>query len=261
MPEVSTKNFSPPDGIWTRATLPRPFLDNPWRDDKAEAAAAFWDWHVGLSIVASNRDALRAQALEYGAEYGIDEAEVLMQVSAADRMAEGLRLQDADDFNEFVRQWTGAHTRLLAGLAGVGGYSWQQPMLDALSRAFFLTGALMALPDDLERDVVVFPLAELEKAGVTVAELKAGDVTPAVKRLLWRMTVWARDNFANSVRLVDEGSRREAAAFRNWWFAGAEMLNVIERNNFDVWQRPPELSMYRRLLVRFQARFGNFTFK
>ena len=261
MPEVFTKNYAPPDRTWTRATLPRPFLDSPWRDDKAEAAAAFWDWHAGLSLRATNRDSLRTHALEHASRYAIDEAEVLMQASAADRMAEGLRLQDADDFNAFVRQWTGAHTRLLAALAGVGGYSWQQPMLDALSRAYFLTGALMALPDDLERDIVAFPLTELEKAGVTVAGLKTGDVTPAVKRLLWRMTVWARDNFANSVRLVDEGSRREAAAFRNWWFAGAEMLNVIERNDFDVGRTPPELSMYRRLLVRFQARFGNFTFK
>src|SRR5690625_4619432 len=134
-------------------------------------------------------------------------------------------------------------------------------MLDALSRAYLHTGALMALAADLERDIVAFPLTELEKAGVTVAGLKTGDVTPAVKRLRCRMTVWARDNFANSVRLVDVGAGRAAAAFRNWWVAVGEMLNVIERNDFDVGRTPPELSMYRRLLVRFQARFGNFTFK
>src|SRR5690625_2928065 len=191
MPEVSTKNYAPPDRTWTRATLPRPFLDSPWRDDKAEAAAAFWDWHVGLSLRATNRDSLRTHALEHASRYAIDEAEVLMQASAADRMAQGLRLQDADDFNACVRQWTGAHRPSLAGVAGVGGSCGQLPMLAALSRASCLARALMALPADLGRDIVAFPLTELEKPRVTVAGLKAGVVPPAVKRLLWRMTVWA----------------------------------------------------------------------
>ena len=262
MEEVSIKTKAPPpEGTWTRASLPRPFSEDPWRQEKAEAAAAFWDWHVRLGAGEDDLDEVRDRALKYCAVFELDEQDVLMQIPASERLAGGLRLQDTDEFNEFVHQWTGAHTRLLCGLAGIGGYSWHQSMIDALAGAFFLTGALMSLPDDLERDVVAFPLSELEKSRVTVEELKAGEVTDAVRRLLWRMTVRARDNYANAVNLVDEGSRREAASFRTWWFSGAEMLNVIEKNGFDVWGKPPHLGRYRRLLVRFQARFGNFTFK
>lgn len=246
---------------WSRARLPRPFADDPWKDERAESANVLWDWHQGLLPELAGLDARRRAALEVCSRYELDPDDVGLQEEAAERMRDGLRLPDAEALNALVHGWTAAHGRLLAGLAGLGKYSWQQTYIFMMSRGFTLSAALMVLPEDLAEDRILFPLSDLEQAGLTPEELKNDGPTRAAKKVIWKEVVRARDSFAQAQQLVDDLDRRQAASFRRWWFAGLEILHIIESNDYDVWNRPPRLTRYRRLHTRFQARFGRTTFR
>lgn len=249
---------------WTRATLPRPFQNDPWQGEVREAAHVLWDWHQGVLTLlddSAGRDRLRSAAIDVCRAYSLDTAELDAQESAADELTRPLRFETVEELDAFLDRWTAAHGRLLAGLAGLGGYSWHHAHISVMSRGFAMTAALMVLPEDLAADRVFVPLTDLDRAGVSVEELREGRMTPDIRKVIWKQVVRARDSFAQSQQFVDDLTRRQAASFRRWWFAALEMLNVIEANQFDVFTQPPHLSRYRRWHARFQARFGRTTFR
>jgi phytoene/squalene synthetase len=282
----SANKVPPPDLHWTRESLPRPFEDAPRDVDARSLVSNAWEWHEALSALAGESiemrgisDSLRAGAIESEREdprinqdaqrayqrvtsaYPSLAEELINQADGAEMLSGCVRVNDASELDRLVRKWTGAHARVLGGIAGIGRYSWQERLLDEASRGFFLTAALMTLREDLIADRVLFPLSDAEAVSMNLDDLTSGRVTEPVRRFLWKQVVRARDSFAQSQRLVDDLERREAAAFRRWWFASLEILNRIEKNRFDVWQHPPRLSAYHRAHVRFQARFGRTTFR
>lgn len=268
-------------GPWTHASLPRPFTDAT-RDVEVEAAVnGAYDWHAYLrglrgdssAIADDARRILARQPVSVLNQAKVDAALVLVtdhdasvedvarQVEAAARFQSSVRLHDVVALEAFVDLWTGAHARVIGAIGGIGRYTWQQALISEISRGFFLTASLMTLPEDLEEGHVLFPLSDATAVGMEESELMPGNLTPGVRRFLWKQTVRARDSFAQSQRLIDDLDRRQAASFRRWWFAALEVLNQIERNKFDVWSHPPRLTPYRRAHVRFQARFGRTTFR
>lgn len=253
-----------PPQAWTRATLPRPFADDPWKDQELAAVTELWDWHQRLPDLIEDTvelERLRGSVLDVCRRYDLDSADVTSQEEVAREFAHPVRVESMEQLDDLVDRWTAAHGRLLAGLAGIGKYTWQQEHIFAMSRGFALTASLMVLPEDLADDRVLFPLADLDRGGVTVEELRRGRMTPSIKKLIWKEVVRARDSFAQARRAIDDLDRRQAAAFRRWWFAALEILNKIEANDFDVFTRPPRLSRYSILHARFQARFGRTTFR
>jgi phytoene synthase len=133
--------------------------------------------------------------------------------------------------------------------------------VDELASAFFWVGRLMTLKDDLARDWLFFPLSDLRLAEVSVEDLRSGEITEGVRRLLWKQTIRAKDAFAQSEQLVIDLPRPYASAVKRWWIGGLEILNEIVRRDYDVWTEPVSLSTFYRLQVRLQARFGRTTFR
>ena len=82
-----------------------------------------------------------------------------------------------------------------------------------------------------------------------------------MRRLLWKQVVRARDAFAHGAPLANEISPRLARGLKRWWMGGLEVLNEIERRDYDLWTKPLELSMRHRAQVFFQARFGRTSFR
>jgi 15-cis-phytoene synthase len=270
-----------PEGAWTHHTLPRPFLDAAKDDGARDALNAAYDWHQCLRTVEMRPNVLEDEAsrLESGqstqklsadrveairplvSEYDADPADFAAQIRGAAALQEPLRFKDASELDAFVEQWTAAHARVMGAVAGIGAYSWQRSLMFEISRGFFLTGALMTLKQDLEQGHLLFPLSDAAIVGMNADDLFSGAATSGVRRFLWKQVVRARDSFAQSQRLIDDLDRRQAAAFRRWWFASLEVLNQIEKHDFDVWNHPPKLSLYHRAHVRFQARFSRTTFR
>jgi 15-cis-phytoene synthase len=268
-------------GPWTSETLPRPFLDAPREDASRSAIGRAYDWHQYLARLHADAAILRrdAERIERGAEplavdaalarsmldlvrdFNVDPVDIAAQILACAEMQHAVRFADAAALDEFVARWTAAHGRVIGAIGGLGRYTWQRELIGEAARGFFLTGHLMTLEEALERGHLYFPLSDAESVGLDVADVFSGRKTPGLRRFLWKQVVRARDSFAQSQRLVDDLDRRSAASFRRWWFAALEILNQIERNNFDIWAHPPRLSAYHRAHVRFQARFGRTTFR
>lgn len=268
-------------------SLPRPFYRDGWSRDRRPRAQALWDFHVALtdpyapaldgSDLSAYFEAERAKVLDRRtlkvvpeevakAAYQACEAERLpvellaAQVLASEVYAVPARFPDNLAIKTFVRDWAGSHARMLAHLAGASG-SWQLTFADELACGFFWVGRLMALKDDVARDRLFIPEADLDQHGVSVEQLRQGRVDENMKRLLWKQTIRAKNAFAQAEPLAKELSRRQASAMKRWWLGGLEVLNEIRRREFDLWSEPISLSLRSRVQVRFQARFGRTTFR
>ena len=267
------------------STIPtRPFYERPWQGPDRAAAQAFWAWHLGLwelagsglpegevlrSAAAAVREGLapkllaptvEAAALEQARTRGLPLAALADQVEALEDLRPPVRFVDAEAWGGFVDRWAGAHAVLLAGLAGVTA-QYQQRYLKELARAFFLTGRLLELPADLAADQLFVPLRDLEQYGVDLATLKAGALNEGGRRLLWKQVVRARDAFSHGLPLVQEVGRRPRRALKQWYAGGLEVLAQIERQDFDVWTHPVQLSRRQQAQVQLLAFFGKGTFK
>jgi len=267
--------------------LPQPFNTAVWPKALRPAAQALWDWHEHLAhrearaFEAADRHAFldaECAQVEEGAElrvvpapvaeaayavcrtHSLPTALLAEQVRAAVSLSAPLRFESYAELQGFVQQWAGSHARLLARLAGYTG-GWQVRYVDVLARAFFLTGRLVYLPDDLARDHLFIPLDELRQAEVTVEQLRAGTVDEALRRLLWKQAVRIRDAFAQGQNLGNDMPRGHARVFKRWWLGGLEVVNQIERRGYDVWSQPLTLSPVHRFRVRMQALVGKTSFR
>ena len=118
-----------------------------------------------------------------------------------------------------------------------------------LGFAFQLTNFLRDVAEDLQRGRVYLPLADLDRFGVTVADLAAGEATPAVRGLLAFEVARARAHYraaAPGIALLAPASRpcvRAAASL----YGG--ILDEIERAGYRVLDRRVRVPRRRRLLV------------
>ncbi len=267
--------------------LPRPFYDDGLPRPKRAAARALWQFHVALldaRAPALDGDDLRAyfEAESQKAGRGEPLKVVPADVAAAAYLASSdhklpldlmatqvyeahhfkgpIRFADNRAINQFIDHFAGAHAALIAHLAGASG-SWQLRYVGEFARGMFWVGRLMTLPRDAARDWIFIPEADLEQSGVSIEQLRAGQVDEKMRRLLWKQTIRAKDAFAQSEPLPADLPRRYAGAFKRWWFGGLEVLNEIVRRDYDVFSRPVRLSRYQRAQARVQARFGRTTFR
>ena len=267
--------------------LPQPFNETVWAKTLRPAARALWQWHLHLaapvvdarqqadldvffeeeSARAATGEALRILPPSVAeAAYTACRAHNLPRTLLADQVKASLGFMTAMRFETyaalqaFIQRWAGSQGRLLARLAGHKG-SWQRPLVDELARAFFLTGRLARLPDDLARDRLFIPLDEMQHAGVSLEQLRAGEVDEAVRRLLWKQTVRVRDAFAQGQPLARDLSGWQRRAFKRWWLGGLELVNEIERRDYDVWAHPLTVASAQRFRVRLQALVGRTSFR
>ncbi len=263
----------------------KPFLRDGWSGARAEAAAAFWGWHNALREAALSDDSLDEEdfALEADrveatlftrlldadrvraaadalASFDLERSLLASQVRSAGRLTRPLDFYDAEDVRRFADSWAVPLARLLAGIAGADR-TWQLPYIDALGRAFFLLGRLVDVPSDAKRSHCFFSADEMSFFGVSESDLREGPPSENVKKLLWKQSVRIRDLFAQALPLVRDLPRRQAAAFKIWWLGGLEVLNIVERRQFDVWSSPVLIGTLRRLQVRYQSRFSRLAFK
>lgn len=269
------------------SSLPRPFYDHGWPRRLRPAAQALWHWHVHLIEADAPRldgddltayfEAEREKAAAgnpvrvvpasvwqdaYRAceEHELPRGLLTKQILGARRFQEPIRFATYAELDAFLHQWAIPHGRLLAHLADTA-YSWQLRRVDELTRGLFFVGRLVQLPEEVGKDWIFIPREEREQAGVTLDDLQAGNVTERVRRLLWKQTVRARDALAHARPLSKELERPYKNAFKRVWLGGLELLTLIERRDYELWSEPIQLSLFRRLQVRFQARLGKIAFR
>ena len=279
---LSSEKYMHPEP--TRSGLPIPFYDDPWKGEERQAAQALWDWHLALfhapiahkgdreayyesqaRLVEAGRppmlldSGISRAALEACETYSLDRTLLANQVRAAGLLGKSVRFENASTLRAFVDLWAGSHGLLLAGLAGAKG-KWQRPWVEHLAFGFFLTSRLVNLPADLSRDRLFLPLEDLGRVGVTVARLRAGTPDDSVRKVIWKQIVRAREAMAQGLPLIDELERRPARSLKRWWHGALEVLNEIERRDFDLWSRPLTLSFRHRFQAAVRAFVGRSIF-
>lgn len=261
----------------------RPFY-NAWPPRLRPDFRALWHWHSALTDpqpiaangTAASVDAFFAEEAERARDakpmrvlrepvwrdayrvcdaHDLDRGLLAAQVRAAQRLQGRTRFETQSDLEAFVRDWAVAHGRLLAGRAGITT-RFQLPYVDELARGFFHGGRMYTLTDDLNRGKVFLPMSDLDQAGVTLDDLRAGTVTEGVRRLLWKQTVRVRDALAQGQPLLKDLRLPLRLTLKYWWLAALEVVSEIERREYDLWSRPLELSSFHRAQVYVQTVFG-----
>jgi phytoene synthase len=263
--------------------LPRPFYDQ-WSRGRRSAAHALWAWHSALAdpqppgtngteealAAFFDEERQRAEAGEplrllreevwsnaYAAcdEYGFDRSLLAAQVEAARVLYGKVRFETSAALKDFVGLWAVPHGRLLAQLAGID-FAVQLRYADELARGFFHLGRLLALPRDVRQGRLFIPRDALEQKGVTIEQLRDGTLDDAVQGLLWRESVRIRDALAQGRPLVPNLSLRHRFALKRFWVGALELLKELERRDYDLWSRPLDLSVFRRVQIYLQTLLG-----
>lgn len=265
------------------ADLPRPFYDQ-WPRRLRPAAHALWAWHSALADpqpIGSNgteqsvtaffdeersraeagkpmrlvREEVWRDAYSVCENHDLDRALLGAQAEAARALYGETRFETTARLKTFVGLWAVPHGRLLAGLGGIA-LKVQLSYVDELARGFFHLGRLIALPRDVKRGRLFIPLDTLKEKGVPVDQLEDGPVDEDVRGLLWKESVRIRDALAQGRPLIANLSLRQRFALKRFWIGALELLNELERRDYDLWSRPLDLSMFRRVQVYLQTLLG-----
>lgn len=264
-------------------SLPRPFYDQ-WSRRLRPAAHALWAWHSALAdpqpIGANGTEAavdtffdeeraraeegepmrllpktLWTEAYSVCEDHGLNRSLLGAQVEAARLLYGETRFETSSALKDFVGLWAVPHGRLLAGLADIT-MSVHLHYVDELARGFFYLGRLLTLPRDAERGRFFIPMETLRQKGVTVEQLREGDVDEAVQDLLWKESVRIRDALAQGRPLIQNLSLRRRFALKRLWVGALELLKEMERRDYDLWSEPLGLSFFRRVQVYLQTFLG-----
>lgn len=263
--------------------LPRPFYDQ-WSRRLRPAAHALWDWHSALTdpkpvgtngtegrlevffdeerVRARAGDPLRlirenvwADAYAVCEEHDLDRSLLAAQVDAARVLYGKTRFETSEHLKQFVGRWAVSHGQLLAGLAGVD-LAIRLRYADELARGFFHLGRLLTLPRDVAEGRLFIPLDALRQKEVTVDQLREGRVDENVRKLLWTESIRIRDALAQGGHLSASLSLRQRFVLKRLWVGALELLNELERRDYDLWSEPLDLSLLRRIQVYVQTVLG-----
>jgi phytoene synthase len=126
-----------------------------------------------------------------------------------------------------------------------------------LGLAFQLTNFIRDVAEDLERDRVYLPLSDLERFGVTVADLRAaaqrGRAGPAVRALIRFEADRARAHYeaaAPGVPMLAAGSQ---ACIRTAYHLYSGILGEVARSGYDVFVRRAVVPNRRRIAVAMRC--------
>jgi phytoene synthase len=120
-----------------------------------------------------------------------------------------------------------------------------------LGLAFQLTNFIRDVAEDLDRDRVYLPLADLARFGLTPDDLRAaagrGSSGPAVRALIRFEIARARAHYAAAAPGVPMLARTSQACIRTAFHLYAGILDEIERAGYEVFLRRAVVPNRRRL--------------
>ncbi|PWK78611.1 farnesyl-diphosphate farnesyltransferase [Lentzea atacamensis] len=125
--------------------------------------------------------------------------------------------------------------------------------MDALSAAMYLTDILTDLGEDLRWGRLYLPADELAEFGVIRRELERGEVTPAIRELLRFQVDRVRQLYNRGMEVVDMVEPASRLAVRCGAALFREMLDDIERRDFDVFATPPRAGWPRMVEALLRA--------
>jgi squalene synthase HpnC len=173
-----------------------------------------------------------------------------------------VRVRRYETFSELVdycRRSANPVGRLILSLFGhTGGQllSWS----DSICTALQLTNHWQDVAVDLQKDRIYLPAEDMRAFGVSEADLRRGEVTPALRHLMAFEVARARALFAGGKPLCLAVGGRLGLELRAVWLGGRRILDLIEAGGYDVFNRRPVVTSADKLRILLSAfnkeRFG-----
>jgi 15-cis-phytoene synthase len=118
-----------------------------------------------------------------------------------------------------------------------------------LGLALQLTNIVRDVAADLGRGRIYLPQDEIERAGCSEAQLKAGTVTPQVAALLGQQCRRARAYYERAAALLPPGEARHLVAAEIMGAIYFAILQRIERRSFDVFSEVVRVPRPQRAII------------
>jgi squalene synthase HpnC len=140
----------------------------------------------------------------------------------------------------------------------VCGYcdSERQALSDFTCTALQLANFWQDVSVDYAKERIYLPLEDLQRFGVTEADIASQQNTPAFCELMRFEVDRARDWFQRGLPLAQNVDRELAIDIELFSRGGQEILNAIERQGYQVLGRRPVISKSRKLALVARAAWG-----
>jgi len=157
-----------------------------------------------------------------------------------------------DALSEYCRRVASA-----VGLICLEIFGYRDPQArayaDSLGMALQLTNIIRDVAVDLRRGRVYLPAEHLARFGVSVDDLAAGRVTPAVRELLRFECDEARKLYAKAARQLPAVDRRSLVAAEIMGAIYFAILRRIERSGYDVFSRRIRVPRPHRAMIALRV--------
>jgi 15-cis-phytoene synthase len=171
-------------------------------------------------------------------------------------MAMDLSVNRYDDYDQLLRYMDGSAavigTMMLPILEPADPAAARQPARE-LGLAFQLTNFIRDVAEDLDRDRVYLPLRDMERFGVTVADLRAAAdrraADPAIRALLEHEARRARAHYEAAAPGVPMLAPASQACIRTAYHLYSGILDEVARAGHDVFVRRAVVPNRRRVAV------------
>lgn len=127
---------------------------------------------------------------------------------------------------------------------------------DATCSALQLANFWQDVRVDFAKNRVYLPQHDMQRFGVTDAIIQQGIATPEFRALLAHEVAFARDLFEQGLPLVGMVGRDLAVDLDLFSRGGLEILNAIEKRNYDVLSARPAISKQTKLALALRAVSG-----
>jgi squalene synthase HpnC len=129
---------------------------------------------------------------------------------------------------------------------------------DATCSALQLANFWQDVKVDFAKDRVYFPQDDMQRFGVTDATIQQGIAPPEFRALLKHEVAFARNLFLQGLPLINMVDRDLAIDLDLFSRGGLEILNAIERRDYDVLSARPAISKRTKLQLALRAVSGKF---
>jgi len=162
------------------------------------------------------------------------------------------RYQTFDDLLGYCRNSANPVGHLVLYLCGYNDADRQQ-LSDFTCTALQLANFWQDVTVDYEKGRIYLPIEDLDRFQVSENDIAAGRNTPQFREMMRFEVQRAREWFERGLPLVGKVSRELAIDLELFSRGGQEILNAIERQNFAVLGRRPEISKSRKLALVARA--------
>ncbi|SMF98417.1 squalene/phytoene synthase family protein [Burkholderia singularis] len=161
------------------------------------------------------------------------------------------RYLDFANLSRYADQTGGAFAQLVAHASACrpDDFGWAPPLGHALT----LAQLVQDLGDDARHGRIYVPIDELQRYGVTAADLLNRRYSPAFTELMRFQTARARDALHASLAAIPADERRAQRTLRALGALALAVLDEIERDGFQVLHQRIALTPIRKLWIAWRA--------